>query len=376
MRLPFLAKAGLVIISLVLIWRQLAAVTQLIRGWPLNDFSVYMNGVEHTLTGNPYTQKFFDYYNYPPPATLFFYAFKLLPVDASEFVFTGLSITSLFISTLLLFRLTHQKPKFYLLLPISYLLLRFNPTRLTLTLGQINLIVLLLILLAFYFSKKRQFISGITLALAFIFKFTPIFLLLFFILKKQGKVILGFIDTVILLHFLAILAFGWNLTGYYYLEVLPKLLTQTGLYTAQLTYMNQSLTALLGRLGIFDLYHTLIKLAAILPLLWLLSRRRLDFTTYALFLMFMTIFLPTFAWQHHYVFLIPAIFLLGIRHWALGISAYLLLTITIGLTFPVYANPFIHSHLFLSAAAIFALIFVARPQSFPGRKSIQRKPAD
>ena len=374
MRLPFLAKAGLVIISLILIWRQLASMTQLIRGWPLNDFSVYMKGVEHTFTGNPYTQKFFDYYNYPPAATLFFYPLSLLPIDTSEFIFTGLSILSLFLSVLLLFKLTHQKLHFYMLFALSYLLLRFAPTRLTLTLGQINLIVLLLILLAFYFSKKRQFISGIVLALAFIFKFTPIFLLLFFILKKQGKVILGFIDTVILLHFLAILAFGWDLTGYYYFEVLPKLLIQTGLYTAQLTYMNQSLTALLGRLGIFDLYHTLIKLAAILPLLWLLSRRRLDFTTYALFLVFMTIFLPTFAWQHHYVFLIPAIFLLGLRHWALGTSLYLLLNLTISASFPAYANPFIHSQSFFSAVAMFVLIFVARPQSFPDRKLIRRKP--
>ncbi len=347
---------------------------RLIRDFPLNDFSVYMNGVEHTLSGNPYTQKFFDYYNYPPAATLLFYPFSLLPINTAEFLFTALSLLSALVIVFLLFRLTNQKLTFHFSLFTFYLLLRFSPTRLTLTLGQVNLIVLLLILLAFHWRKS--WLGGISLGLAFILKFTPVFLLLFFVLKKHWGVILGFLYTVILLHFLAILAFGWNLTGYYYLEVLPKLLTQTGLYTAQLTYMNQSLTALLGRLGIFDLYHTLIKLAAILPLLWLLSRRRLDFTTYALFLMFMTIFLPTFAWQHHYVFLIPAIFLLGIRHWALGISAYLLLTITIGLTFPVYANPFIHSHLFLSAAAIFALIFVARPQSFPGRKSIQRKPAD
>ena len=38
---------------------------RLIRDFPLNDFSVYMNGVEHTLSGNPYTQKFFDYFDLP-----------------------------------------------------------------------------------------------------------------------------------------------------------------------------------------------------------------------------------------------------------------------------------------------------------------------
>src|SRR3989344_3730258 len=179
MHLPFLAKAGLVIISLILIWRQLASMTQLIRGWPLNDFSVYMKGVEHTFTGNHYTQKFFDYYNYPPAATLFFYPLSLLPIDTSEFIFTGLSILSLFLSVLLLFKLTHQKLHFYMLFALSYLLLRFAPTRLTLTLGQINLIVLLLILLAFYWRKS--WLGGISLGLAFIFKFTPAFLLLFFI---------------------------------------------------------------------------------------------------------------------------------------------------------------------------------------------------
>lgn len=336
---------------------------RLIRDFPLNDFSVYMKGVEHSLTGNPYTQKFFDYYNYPPPATLFFYAFTLLPINTSEFIFTGLSVLSLFISLLLLLKLTKQKINFYMLLAIGYLLLRFSPTRLTLTLGQVNLIVLLLMLLAFYFSKKRQFISGITLALAFIFKFTPIFLLLFFILKKQWRVILGFIYTVTLLHFFAILIFGWNLTWYYYAQVLPRLLSQTSLHTAQLTYMNQSLTALLGRLGIFDTAHTLFKLVIVLLLIWFTARKPLNFSTYSLFLMLMTVIVPTFAWQHHYVFLIPAIFLLGIRHWALGISAYLLLTFTIGPTFPAYANPFIHSHLFLSSLGLFLVTL-----SSPNRK--------
>lgn len=326
---------------------------RLIRDFPLNDFSVYMNGVEHSLTGNPYTQKFFDYYNYPPAATLFFYAFTLLPINTSEFIFTGLSVLSLFISLLLLVKLTKKKINFYILLAIGYLLLRFSPVRLTLTLGQVNLIVLLLILLAFYW--RRSWLGGISLGLAFILKFTPAFLLLFFILKKQWRVVLGFLYTVTLLHFLAILIFGWDLTLYYYTQVIPRLLT-----TSQLTYMNQSLAVLLGRLGVFSFIP---RLGLILPLIYFLARRQLDFTTYSLFLILMTVFIPTFAWQHHYVFLIPAIFLLGIRHWALGISAYLFLTFTIGPTFPAYANPFIHSHLFLSSLGLFLMTL-----SSPNRK--------
>lgn len=326
---------------------------RLIRYFPLNDFSVYMNGVKHSLTGNPYTQKFFDYYNYPPAATLFFYAFTLLPINTSEFIFTGLSVLSLFMSLLLLVKLTKQKINFYMLLAIGYLLLRFSPVRLTLTLGQVNLIVLLLILLAFYW--RRSWLGGISLGLAFILKFTPAFLLLFFILKKQWRVVLGFFYTVTLLHFLAILIFGWDLTLYYYTQVIPRLLT-----TSQLTYMNQSLAALLGRLGVFSFIP---RLGLILPLIYFLVRRQLDFTTYSLFLILMTVFIPTFAWQHHYVFLIPVIFLLGIRNLILGIITYLLLNLTIGPDFPAYANPFIHSHLFLSSLGLFLVIL-----SSPNRK--------
>ena len=363
-----------------LIFRQLIPLFQLIREFPLNDFSVYMSGVEHTLTDNPYTLKFFDYYNYPPAATLFFYPFNRLPVNTSEFIFTAVSVLSLFSVVILLFKLTRLRFPLYLLLITYYLFLRFSPTRLTLTLGQINLVVLLLLVLAYYLYRQgRGVMTGISLALAFIFKFTPAFLLLFFILKKQWKVVTAFICTLVLLHLLAIAAFGWPLTQYYYTQVLPQLLSQTSFYTLQRTHMNQSFTALLGRLGIFDAWHLVIKSTILLPLIFLLSKRILKskelFTDYCLLITAMTIFLPTFAWQHHYVFLIPAIFILALHSLPLVAIFYLLLTFTIGPAFPAYPNPFIHSHLFLSAAAMFALMFVAKPQSSPGRKLIRRKPA-
>ena len=369
-----LAQISLIIFAGLLILRQVLALNQLIQSFPLNDFGVYLQGVQHTLTGNPYAQKFFDYYNYPPAATLFFYPLTLLPINTSEFIFTGLSIISLFITIWLLCKLTTRKLTFHFSLLTFYLFLRFSPTRLTLTLGQINLIVLLLIILSFYwYTKKRQIPAGVSLALAFIFKFTPAILLLFFLLRKQFKLISAFLITVLMINLLAVLVFGWPITQFYYFKVLPSLLNQTGFYTMQRTYMNQSFTALLGRLGFFDTYHTLIKLAFTLPLLWFLSRRRHDFTTYALFLSFMTIFLPTFSWQHHYVFLIPSLFLLGIRSLALGIVSYLLLNFTISAAFPGYPNPLVHSHLFLSATIIFFLMLVLPPPNSPNRGSTPAK---
>ena len=202
MRLPFLAKVGLITVALVLIFRQLYSLAQLIRGFPLNDFSVYMSGVEHTLKDNPYTLKFFDYYNYPPAATFFFYPLSLLPVNTSEFIFTAVSVLSLFSIVILLFKLTRLRFPLYLLLITYYLFLRFSPTRLTLTLGQINLVVLLLLVLAYYLYRQgRGVMTGISLALAFIFKFTPAFLLLFFLLKKQWKVVTAFICTLALISY-------------------------------------------------------------------------------------------------------------------------------------------------------------------------------
>jgi alpha-1,2-mannosyltransferase len=322
----------------------------LIRQFPLNDFGVYMDGVKHTLSGNPYTLKFFDYYNYPPAATLFFYPFSLLPINTAEFIFTGLSLFSLFLSLLLLYKLTHPRFSPYWLVPIAYLFLRFSPVRLTLTLGQINLIVLLLILLTYHW--RQSWLGGITLGLAFIFKFTPAFLLLFFVLNRRWRVVLGFFYTVTLLHFLAILTFGWDLTSYYYTQILPRIII-----TPQLTYMNQSFTALLGRLGLFSIFPKLV----VLPLIYLLSRRPLNFAAFCLWLIVMTTIIPAFAWQHHYVFLIPALFVLTLRSLPLAAVFYLLLTFTIGPNFPGYPNPFIHSHLFLSSVLILFLMLRYSP---------------
>src|SRR3989344_504526 len=90
---PTLFKFMLLIVAAAILYRQLVPLLKLIIDFPLNDFSVYLDGIRTTVGGgNPYTQWFFDRYNYSPSATLLLWPFILIPVNPSELIFTGISI--------------------------------------------------------------------------------------------------------------------------------------------------------------------------------------------------------------------------------------------------------------------------------------------
>ncbi len=73
------------------------------------------------------------------------------------------------------------------------------PTLETITQGQINYQILLLILLAFYFQKQNKpILGGILLGIATLIKVSPIIMLLYFLYKKDFKFIQSFMIFLIL----------------------------------------------------------------------------------------------------------------------------------------------------------------------------------
>src|SRR3990167_2426327 len=91
-----LSQLSLLIVAVAILYRQVVPLVKLIADFPLNDFSVYLDGIRATIAGsNPYTQWFFDRYNYSPSTTLIFWPLILLPVNVSELVFTIISIVAL-----------------------------------------------------------------------------------------------------------------------------------------------------------------------------------------------------------------------------------------------------------------------------------------
>lgn len=269
------------------------------------DYRVLWISAKDMLTSNnPYTDKELYTPNaYPPISELFYLPLAVLPYQPSQAVFIFLSFSSIIGSVFLSIKLIYKKVAWQHFLLFTALALLSFPTKFSLGMGQINLIVLFLLLLAYYFQQKnKQIISGSVLGISIILKPIFIFFLIFFILKKKWKMVLTSIFTVTF----AILAtvifwpvdywFSWFKTG-----ILP-LANLAG----REAYCNQGLMGFISRI-FSDLqvrkYLTLALslLLTLIPSVLTLKRKNENLIL-SLFIITL-LFVDSASWQHHFVWL-------------------------------------------------------------------------
>ncbi len=131
-------------------------------------------------------------YLYPPPSLVFFYPFSLIPYEAAKVTMLALNHLMLLASTFLMFRilkldLSHPFALFSLIYVIS-----FFPLLITLEYGQTNILLLLLLCVAWVALAKGKHpaYAAVPLAFSIILKLYPaLFLVYLFIRKKYGVVI-------------------------------------------------------------------------------------------------------------------------------------------------------------------------------------------
>lgn len=368
----FMDKRLILLIVAIILWRQVIPLANLVKNFPLNDFGVYLDGAKAALAGdNPYTVKFFDRYNYSPAGTLFFIPFTLMPVNLAELIFTLMSIISLWISVRITLNLVGMKPPpiiFWLLFALS---LKTFPAKLTLSLGQINLIILGLLLFGFWAHvNHKNSLSGILLGLAVTIKLTPLSLVIYYLFRKQWKSIFWFTATLIGLTAIGIIVFGMDLSLFYWTKTVPGLMAEITPSTINASYMNQSMTALLARMGIFGNLNSLIRLGT--GLIWGIivikiikaEETRNDFVSYWSLVIVTMLILPVFVWQHHYTILIPVWIVLIAKFIqtkkfkdlaTVGLTYFLLIFYIKDPYLPLQLNPFLSSH-FLTSGLIFLIL--------------------
>lgn len=400
----FMVKKLILLIVAIILWRQVVPLWQLVMNFRLNDFSVYLDGTKAAMKGlNPYQLRFFDRYNYSPAATLLFIPLNLIPENTAEFIFTAISVLSLFFTVRMIFELLKIKISSSLFWLIFVLALKTYPSKLTLVLGQINLIVLGLIVGSYYFCegpalhrKVRPFetLSGILLGLSIILKLTPAPLIVYFLFRRKWNVVLWTTITIIILTLTGIAVFGWDLTYYYYFKAIPQLMTENTPATLNGSYMNQSVTALLGKLGIFGELSSIIRFGVSLGLTikiiniikvipqsgTLLRMVKKDFILFWNLVIITMLFLPVFVWQHHYTILIPVWVILTAKFietkkikdlMISGLTYFLLIFYIKDPYLPAQLNPFLSGH-FLTTAIIFLVLssyaFSPNQKQTSGRK--------
>jgi hypothetical protein len=188
-------------------------------------------------------------YIYPPIWAILMKPLARLSFDTAKVLWLGVNLIALFISTILLvrtFEISHSKRKAVLL---AVALLAFPPVTLTLMLGQVNLVLLALLVGAIALTQRcddaawAEAVAGCLLGLATVIKLFPGLLILYFLLQRRFRVVLWVGLSLIIFCLLGIWGAGLPNTVGFFMQMLPEL----GREGAQL-WINQSILGVGERL--------------------------------------------------------------------------------------------------------------------------------
>ncbi|MFZ5932984.1 MAG: glycosyltransferase family 87 protein [Patescibacteria group bacterium] len=298
------------------------------------DFSVLWLTTRDLLVGkNPYLNpEIFTGLGYPPHTLIFYVPLALLPYEIAQVLFILFSFASIVAVVFLSLKISFEKiPWVYFLIAFPLSLLSF-PTKFTLGMGQNNATAFLFLLISFFFyGKGGKKLSGVLLGLSAGLKPILGFFLLFFLVKKEWKILLSAISTLLVLAIITIFLPDINLYGFYFQKVVPPLLNPRG----SEIYYNQGLLGFISRLNEnLSLRRSLWELTsiALVSLTLLLTSKRGDKKLqFSLFVLALPL-IDKLSWQHHFVwlilpFVVLASYAVKIRKlwfWGLLIAAYLL----------------------------------------------------
>lgn len=267
------------------------------------DFSVFYQSTYDLNRGiNPYLESnLFTAFGYPVVTTLFFTPFILLPYQIAQGIFVILSAFSVLAIVYLSLLLINRKVDWRQFLFFSALAYLYFPTKFTLGMGQSSLLAYLLLLISYYFYRRKvKITSGIFLGITVLVKPILGFIFLFFILKKEWKIITTALFLIFLLTLLSIILYGFDKYYIYLTHVLPPLLRPVG----REIYYNQGLMGFISRLTSNLTVRSITTLISSLLLIGLIIKHKTSSNLqFALLLTTLTL-IDTLSWQHHFVFLI------------------------------------------------------------------------
>ena len=145
--------------------------------------------------------------------------FSIFPAIVAKRLWIVVNVLFLFSSVELLSRVTSLGRRRIWLLA----LLAVFPLRTSFLLGQMHVLVLLLLIAAYYFHRKgRQIACGVCLAIAGALKVYPLLLAGYFLWKKQWRPAFAIFCTTLLLLAVGYLWFGSDVMNIYVAQILPR----------------------------------------------------------------------------------------------------------------------------------------------------------
>jgi alpha-1,2-mannosyltransferase len=186
----------------------------------------------------------FTGYDNPPLTAILTTPLTLFDLQSSIKLLFGLNTIFLATSVALIFitRKEYLLTYPYWMIAVA-LVLNLDPALDSLLLGQLDAVILLLIVTSFFaYRQGRDLISGSFLGLAAMIKFSPLLLILYFLMKKRLRVFAAAAAAILLVGAFSVLSAGFHTHMVFVRDVLPTLLAGS----AQMD--NQSLNGFFNRL--------------------------------------------------------------------------------------------------------------------------------
>lgn len=273
------------------------------------DFTQVWISAKDLLTGKePYLDPNLGYQNaYPPVSEIFFLPFTLLSHQVALVTFTYISFASIIGSVFLSLKIVIKKVPWHYFLLFTGLSFTSFPVRFSLGMGQVNMIVLFLLLLAVYLETKpakNSLIAGLSLGVAIALKPIFAFFLLFFAIKKSWKVV--FISSVFVAALIAASLIFWPpqiWLSWYQTGILPSVS-----YKAPYIYVyqNQGIFGFLSRLiSNFNarIYLSRAATVILIPVAAYLTFKKKEINLCLSFFIITLLLFDITSWQHHFVWL-------------------------------------------------------------------------
>lgn len=322
MRIRQLLKYSIFLVFIVIFSQFIYSLRGILSSTPI-DFLHYYLASEALLSGqNPYlyvplhnlTDGMTIVFNYPPTSLLIFWFLALFPIEISRLFWEVIIFLSLIISILITLKIL----KYKINSTIVFLLLIFSlfsfPVRHTFGMGQVSIIIGFLLILSYFFNlHKKYYLSGLFLSLAISLKAFPLIFLLFYIFNKNYKVVYSTLIMLCIEIFIS-----WCLVGnagwakYLIISPTPDIFLTRG------HYYEQSLSAFFVRLPLtynLKLYLFILTEIVILSLVCFQIFKRKDRNDSLIFSLFLIIatFILGFNWQHYFALLLFPYVVIGLK---------------------------------------------------------------
>lgn len=291
----------LLIIGHIFIFYKVKLLDLLSGQTPMLDFDAYWHLAKAILSGqHPYQVETMQTAG-PPLVILPFIPFGLLPIEWGRTIITLLNLSAASYTCYLLGKKIFSN---FWLLASSFLSLTLwlsFPARFSLSLGQPNLIIILLITITLINQSNK--IKGFTLSLLIVLKSFFAFTIFSLFKKNKKSIILNLVITGLIFTFSLQL-----IKPVYYQDFISQRLTNTMLTSQQIKdvdYYNQSIKTTMSRFGLVEYYSITYLAIVILSIVYLIKTGNLKSG------IIISVLLSPLIWQHYFVYLFPIFILVG-----------------------------------------------------------------